>query len=64
MTRKSGLRLVVKVSGKRDFVPNGGNYDAEDLEFVAGNMSKITDILNTLASSGLPIHSFSVGTMG
>jgi len=64
MTRKSGLRLVVKVLGKKDFVPSGGNYDAEDLEFVAGNMSKITDILNALAGSGLPIHSFSVGTMG
>ena len=64
MTRKSGLRLVVKVMGTRDFVPSGGNYDPEDLEFIAENMSKITDILNTLAGSGLPIHSFTVGTMG
>jgi len=63
-TRKNGLRLVVKVMGTRDFVPSGGNYDPEDLEFVAGNMSKITDILKALAGSGLPIHSFSVGTMG
>ncbi len=63
-TKKSGLRLVVKILGTRDFVPSGANIDGEDLEFVAENMSKITDILSALAGSGLPIHTFTVGTMG
>ena len=63
-TKKSGLRLVVKILGTRDFVPSGANIDGEDLEFVAENMSKITDVLSALAGSGLPIHSFTVGTMG
>ena len=62
-TRGERRQLLVKILGTRDFVPNGGNYDAEDLDFLAGNMGKIAEILNALADSGLPIHQFSVGTM-
>ena len=62
-TRGERRQLLVKVLGTRDFVPNGGNYDAEDLGFLAENMGKIVEVLNALAESELPIHTFSVGTM-
>ena len=61
MTKKSGIKLMVAVSAISDVLPQGSS-DGEDIDFLAENMGKLSEILMTIADSGLPINTISFST--
>ena len=60
-TKTNGkLVLKVQISATDNYLPRGGAMDLEDLEYAAGGMVKMSQIMEKIAASGLPIRDVAI----
>ena len=60
-TKTNGnIVLKVQISATDNYLPRGGAMDLEDLEYAAGGMVKMSQIMKKIAASGLPIRDVAI----